>query len=352
IVHAEALDVADAAAVEKLILKIGRTLPPLAGVFHAAMVLDDALIANLDAERLKKVLAPKVTGAENLDRLTRDLPLDYFVLFSSATTAIGNPGQGSYVAANGFLEGLARLRRVAGRPALAVAFGGIEDVGLLARNRAVKDILASRAGVKPMLARDALNFMAEAMAGPCTAPEEAVLVISEMNWSTARAHLPLLQSPTFSRLVRADEAAAADNRGKVDIRSLVATLPLEEARKEIIGVIVEEIAHILRLPQENLNRSKPLADIGLDSLMAVELGATLEERLTFEAPLSTPASGFNVTELADHILGLCINPTSEEESIAQALTERHLGKGIDPAALETLTVLVEDRSRDLTQILR
>ncbi|MGH6798126.1 MAG: SDR family NAD(P)-dependent oxidoreductase, partial [Roseiarcus sp.] len=86
-VRAEALDVADAAAVEKLILKIGRTLPPLAGVFHAAMVLDDALIANLDGERLKKVLAPKVTGAENLDRLTRDLPLDYFVLFSSATTA-------------------------------------------------------------------------------------------------------------------------------------------------------------------------------------------------------------------------------------------------------------------------
>jgi acyl carrier protein len=194
--------------------------------------------------------------------------------------------------------------------------------------------------------------MAEALTGPGTAPDEAVLVISEMNWSTARAHLPLLQSPTFSRLVRADEAAAADNRGKVDIRALVATLPLEEARKEIIGVIVEEIAHILRLPQENLNRGKPLADIGLDSLMAVELGATLEERLSFEAPLSTSAGGFTVTELADHILGLCINPAVEEVSIAQGLAERHLGKGIDPAALETLTVLVEDRSRDLTQILR
>jgi phthiocerol/phenolphthiocerol synthesis type-I polyketide synthase C len=351
-VHAEALDVANAAAVEELIEKIGRTLPPLAGVFHAAAVLDDALIANLDAERLEKVLAPKVTGAENLDRLTRDLPLDYFVLFSSATTAIGNPGQGSYVAANGFLEGLARQRRAAGRPALAVVWGGIEDVGLLARNRFVKETLASRAGVKPMVARDALNLMGEALVDPHTDPEEAVVVISEMNWSTARAHLPLLQSPTFSGLVRADEAAAAENRGKVDIRALVATLPLEEARKEIIGVIVEEIAHILRLPQENLNRGKPLAEMGLDSLMAVELAATLEERLTFEAPLSTPASGFTVTGLADHILGLCINPTSEEESISQGLTERHLGKGIDPAALETLSVLVENRSRDLTQILR
>ncbi|MGH6840840.1 MAG: KR domain-containing protein, partial [Methylocella sp.] len=322
---------------EKLISNIGRTLPPLAGVSHAAMVLDDALIANLDADRLKKVLAPKVTGAENLDRLTRDLPLDYFVLFSSATTAIGNPGQGSYVAANGFLEGLARQRRAAGLPALAIAWGGIEDVGLLARNRVVRDMLASRAGVKPMIASDALNFMAEALANPGTALDEAVLVISEMNWSTARAHLALLQSPTFSRLVRADETAAADNRGKVDIRALVATLPLEEARTQVIGVIVEEIAHILRLPQENLNRGMPLADIGLDSLMAVELGATLEERLSFEAPLSAPAGGFTVTELADHILGLCMNPAAEEESVAQGLAERHLGKGIDPAALETLT---------------
>ena len=112
--------------------------------------------------------------------------------------------------------------------------------------------------------------------------------------------------------MRANEAAAADNRGKVDIRALVAPPPPEEARREIIGVIVEEISHILRLPQENLNRAKPLADIGLDFLMAVELAATLEERLTFEAPLATSASGFTVTELADHILGLCINPTSEK----------------------------------------
>ena len=76
------------------------------------------------------MLRPKIAGAENLDALTRDLALDYFVLFSSATTAIGNPGQGAYVAANGFLEGLARQRRSAGLPALAVSWGGIADVGV------------------------------------------------------------------------------------------------------------------------------------------------------------------------------------------------------------------------------
>jgi phthiocerol/phenolphthiocerol synthesis type-I polyketide synthase C len=351
-VHVEALDVTDTSAVDGLFKKIGRDMPPLSGVFHAAMVLDDALIANLDAERLNKVLAPKVTGAENLDRFTRDLPLDYFVLFSSATTAIGNPGQGNYVAANGFLEGLARQRRALGLPALAVAWGGIEDVGLLARNRVIKDMLAGRAGVKTMAARDALDLMAEAMAAPCIEPDEAVVVISEMNWSTARAHLPLLQSPVYSSLIRAAEATSADSRAKLDIRRLVATLSPEDARAQVVDVIMEEIAHILRLPKESVNKGKPLADIGVDSLMAVELAAALEERLTLEAPLSTSASGFNVMELADHVLGLCMSPTSEDESIKQGLVERHLGKGIDRTALESLDALVEERSRDLTQILR
>jgi phthiocerol/phenolphthiocerol synthesis type-I polyketide synthase C len=351
-VYVEALDIADTEKVKKLFKKIARLMPPLSGVIHAAAVLDDALIANLDAEKLKKVLAPKVTGAENLDRLTRDLPLDYFVLFSSATTAIGNPGQANYVAANGFLEGLARQRRSQGFPAVAVAWGGIEDVGMLARNRAVKDMLGARAGVKTIAAQDALTLMGEALGNSSLEPSEAVLVISEINWSTARAHLPLLQSPTFSGLVRTNETAAAESRAKLDIRALAATGSPEEARRQIAGVIVEEIAHILRLPQETVNKSKPLADIGVDSLMAVELAAALEDRLTLEVPLSTSASGFNVNDLADHILGLCISPTTEDDSIAQGLAERHLGKGLDPVALESLTALVEERSRDLTQILR
>jgi acyl carrier protein len=120
----------------------------------------------------------------------------------------------------------------------------------------------------------------------------------------------------------------------------------------VIGVIVEEIAHILRLPKESVNKAKPLADTGVDSLMAVELAAALEERLTLDAPLTTSASGFNVAELAEHILGLCMSPAAEDDSIRQGLAERHLGKGIDPAAIETLSTLVEERSRDLTQILR
>ena len=91
-VRVDALDVSDAVAADRLMAELAQTMPPLAGVMHAAMVLDDGLATSLDEACFLKILKPKVAGAENLDRLTRSLPLDYFVLFSSATTVIGNPG--------------------------------------------------------------------------------------------------------------------------------------------------------------------------------------------------------------------------------------------------------------------
>ena len=114
---------------------------PLKGVFHVAMVLDDALARDLDRSRIEKVLKPKVAGAANLDQLTRRFDLDCFVLFSSVAALIGNVGQANYVAANAFLEGLARRRRAEGLPALAVGFGAISDVGYLARNADVNAAL-------------------------------------------------------------------------------------------------------------------------------------------------------------------------------------------------------------------
>ena len=132
VVREARLDVADAAAVGSLIDDMEGTMPRLAGIFHAAAVLDDALIPNLDAERVARVMNPKALGALVLAAATRHLPLDHFVLFSSATSLIGNPGQGSYVAANVVLDTLARQRRAQGLAGTAINWGAIGDVGMLA----------------------------------------------------------------------------------------------------------------------------------------------------------------------------------------------------------------------------
>ena len=162
-VVAEACDVSDARALDQLLKKVKMSMPPIVGVIHAAMVLEDTILANLDVERLNRVLAPKVRGAENLDKLTRDLKLDYFVLFSTLVTLIGNAGQGNYVAANAFMEGLARRRRQEGLPALAIGWEPITDVGVLVRKELVEFEHAEALGVRGMTAREGLEQMVQAL---------------------------------------------------------------------------------------------------------------------------------------------------------------------------------------------
>jgi NADPH:quinone reductase-like Zn-dependent oxidoreductase/acyl carrier protein len=341
-VRVAALDIADPHAVERLMADLAATMPPLAGVMHAAMTLDDAAAANLDEARLLKVLRPKVDGADNLDRLTRALPLDYFVLFSSATTVIGNPGQAAYVAANGFLEGLARERRSAGLPALAVAWGAIADVGVLARGGATRDSLAQRAGARGIKARAALDALGEALAKPIAG---ASIVIADVNWSTARAHLPLMASPTYGRLARGEAASAASADAVIDLDDLAARLGPAQARRAVADVLVEEIGRILQMPRDEVSRTRPLAEIGLDSLMAVELAISMETRFGLDAPLGAAAGGFNVGDLAGHLLATT-DDAEQRFDVAEALARRHLGKA-NWSEIEPLMAALEEKGVDL-----
>src|SRR5262249_31193591 len=108
---------------------IHRSMPPLRGVFHAAAHLDDGILLQLDEERFRSVMSPKLRGAWLLHTLTAGCPLDLFVLFSSAAVLFGSPAQGNYVAANVFLDALAQHRRLQGLPALSVNWGPWSGVG-------------------------------------------------------------------------------------------------------------------------------------------------------------------------------------------------------------------------------
>ncbi len=355
-VRAESLDIADRAAMQRLFGRFGRDLPQLGGVVHAAMVLDDAMIATVTSEQIERVLRPKIAGAEILDGLTRDLQLDYFVMYSSATTLIGNPGQGAYVAANGYLEGLARRRRRAGLPGLAIAWGAIEDVGVLAHADATREALATRMGVKGMLAQDALRLMGHVLGDASKDPEDAVVAIAPITWSAARQHLAVLKAPAYRKLASQDEAAAGDKE-KIDIADLVAKNSPDEARKLISGLIVDEIARVLRLPREDVARTTPLSELGLDSLMAVELGLGLQERFILNAPISTSVSSFSVNEFADHIIGLATGTLSEDEALTRTMMERHLGTDAiaemvaDKEQFEKTADIVRAKSQSLKGVL-
>ena len=128
-------DVAQEEHVAGALVKIHDSIPPLRGIIHAAGVLDDGLLLNQNQERLAAVMAPKVQGAWNLHKLTLSAPLDFFVLFSSLASVLGSPGQGSYAAANSFLDALAHQRRALGLPSLTINWGPWDAVGMVAQRR-------------------------------------------------------------------------------------------------------------------------------------------------------------------------------------------------------------------------
>ena len=128
----EQADVSDRLQVEYVFEKIKQNMPALRGVIHAAGVLDDCAILNLDSARMKNVMAPKVNGTWNLHYESLNVPLDFFVLYSSAVSVLGSPGQGNYGAASSFLDAMAHYRRSLGLPAISINWGPWAEIGLAA----------------------------------------------------------------------------------------------------------------------------------------------------------------------------------------------------------------------------
>jgi len=343
----EVLDATDAIAVDALITKLIRTHGRLAGVIHTAMALDDGLIAGLDPARTRAVLAPKMDGATNLDRATNvscatgEPPLDYFVVYSSATTMIGNPGQAAYVAANGYLQGLMRRRRADGLPGLAVAWGAIANVGVLARAPDVAAKLERITGIVPMRADEALSHLDILLAQPSICPPTVYCAMFRPG--TALQGLKLLQTPTFVRLFA--DAEGSDREVGIDLAGKIAGKSEREARAIVAGLVASEVARILRLSAEDIDVTRPLDELGMDSLMSLELRMSIEKRFGIELPIVAIRSGINVNDLAARLsasrgAGGAAEPAGDAE---MRLIMQH-GKGdVGPSELVAVTDAIDAR---------
>ncbi len=283
------LDVTDAAAVQALVDELSASHGPVRGVVHAAVHLDDGLIANLTEARLQKVLQTKIDGIVNLDAATSSQPLEFFVAYSSATTMVGSPGQAAYVAANAFLEGFMRRRRHLGKPGLAVGWGAIADVGIIARDKDLGQRLRRTTGVVPIRSSEALAHLGRLISLGDTI--EPVQYLTNIAQSASAEKLALLRSPAFMGLgfIKRDgqrtgsEEAALDLSGKSHA----------EAVEIVMGILRREVGQILRMPESKIDLSQPLADIGLDSLMALELHMALEAALGVQIAVVGPETAIS-----------------------------------------------------------
>jgi acyl transferase domain-containing protein/NADPH:quinone reductase-like Zn-dependent oxidoreductase/acyl carrier protein len=299
----EALDVTDASAVKKLVDYVSAVHGPILGVVHAAVVLEDGLINSLVPDRLRTSLAAKTEGAINLDAALEGQPLEFFVLYSSATTVIGSPGQGAYVAANAFLEGFARKRRAAGKPALSIGWGAISDAGIIARDKKLGERLRRTTGVVSIRSSELLAQLGRLLLmGDAAHPTQ---FYTNIGAGAAAAKLTLLNSPAFRglALVRHDEAGD----GSADLTSAIAGKSKSEALVLITQAMRREVATILRMAEAQIDPSRPLSELGLDSLMALELHMGIERLSGAQIPMV----GINNRRLSD-IAGLIYSEIAED----------------------------------------
>ncbi len=311
---AHACDATDRAALGAVLAALRAEGAPMRGVVQAAAVFADSAAVQQDQARFARVLAPKLLAAEALEAVTADDPLHLFLLFSSATTVFGNPGQANYVASNAALEGLARRRHAAGKPALAVGWGPIADAGVLTREIAAAEKLERMSGAKPMAAQEALAMLpALIVAG---AP---VIHLARMNWAGMQAALPILAEPAYAALGVQMTSRDADGAA---LRARLLTLAPEAARAELLALARDEMARILRLPPEAVRVDQPLPGLGLDSLGGIELRMALERRLGISVPLTAVTEDLTLAILVQRVAGVLFK---EDEDIAtlEALIETH-----------------------------
>jgi acyl carrier protein len=277
-------------------------------------LIDDGLVRSLDAERIRKVLAPKVLGARHLDALTRDDPLDFLVFYSSATTLFGNPGQASYVAANRYLEVLAAQRRAAGLPALAVCWGAIDDVGYLARHSDIKTALQSRMGGAALNSGEALDVLEQLLMHNLSG-----LGVMDLDWAALRRFLPGALSPKFQELGRQAEEAGADAEGQEQLQRWLEELDDAELAAALAGLLKQEIGEILHIAPERIADDRSLYDLGMDSLMGIELVSAVEVRFGVSLPIMALSEGPTVGRLVERIVRQLRTPQADQPAIDETL---------------------------------
>jgi acyl carrier protein len=270
-------DVTALVQMQKVFNTVRESMPPLRGVVHAAMVLDDALIEDQSEELIWKVLAPKALGAWNLHTLTVNTPLDFFVLFSSFASLIGNPGQANYAAGNAFLDSLAYYRRLRGLPALTINWGPVADVGYVARSTEISRRF-EQIGVKSIPVQQLLVILGELLTG------EAVQVgLVQIDWERA---LRLLGSRVSRRFADLVDREGKEEEPAVETAAVRAVLEADPAQRQLLieFFIREHLAKVLGTSADRLESDQPLQRLGLDSLMALEMGSRIQMTLGVDLP--------------------------------------------------------------------
>jgi acyl carrier protein len=322
--------------VERVLARIQRDGPPLRGVVHCAGVLDDGALVKLDVDRFAAVMAPKVVGSWHLHELTRDATLDFFVMFSSGSSLVGARGQGNYAAANAFLDGLAHHRCALGLAATSLNWGPWAGAGFASSREAVDAVTAQ--GMELIRPASGLRVMDVALS--LGEPQVGVLPIADL--PRFARQLGKAVPAFFSELVDTQEQAAAeDNDTSAEFVARLAEAPEGKRRGMLLDFVRNRARRLLGLDaSQSLNPHQALSDLGLDSLMAVELGNLLGAELDCAA--SVPA-----TLLFDYPTAAAVTDYLAEEVFGWSTVSDPVSPAVDNDELAAIAALSDAEAEEL-----
>ncbi len=304
----ERCDVGDEQELAAVLGRICRDMPPLEGIFHCAMVLDDGFLMDMTPERYNKVFHAKAAGARHLHALTEHLPLKYFVLMSSVSALIGNPGQANYVAANAYLDALAHSRRLRGLPATSINLGPLKAFGALSRKQSVARFL-NGIGIGGFDREETLRVFDWVLQNTPTQ-----VGYFDIDWHTFQKHF-LNGQPTAASIYReiyseqvyrprheSKQIAFMEKLAKTGERGVVGALE---------DCLMKGLGELLKMDSASLYPSMSFHALGVDSVLTLEFVTRIEVETGFRLSTMDILSGVSIRELAEKMEILVGEQSSE-----------------------------------------
>ncbi len=282
-------------------------MPPLAGIVHAAGEIGTTPLGNLDDAEVDRVFAGKVWGAWHLSEAAADLQLDFFVSTSSIASVWGGFGQTAYGAANAFLDGLAWRLREQGIQGTSINFGPWSTGMADAESRARLD----QRGVKTLSPADALAGLADAMAS-----SSAQGVVARIDWAR---FLPLFGQAGRRAFLAELEREVPDTASAVlpredRTRRALTNAPVQQRKKLLTDYLRDSVAEVTRVDPSGIREDAGFFDLGMDSLMAVELRRRIEQGVGHEIPITLVMDYPRLSDVAEYLLGDVLELSEQAKS--------------------------------------
>lgn len=326
---AMSVDVADPVRLAEVFGTIRSTMPPVRGVIHAAGILDNGLISQMDHKQVLAVMPAKVEGAWHLHQITAQDPLEFFVLFSSLASFIGSPGQSNYAAANAFLEALAEDRRISGLPGVSIAWGPWAEAGMAANTHNLQRL--AQHGMGMLSLEKGLDLLEDVIAER----QGGALGALPMNWAAwGRTRGYAAQTPYFSGLVP-QGTVQRGNHARITADTL-AGLPVDKQMELLMGAVMRSVCQSMMMDAEGVDVDMPLSAMGLDSIIALELKDRIESAVDVVVRTNALIAGKSVRILARQFL---------DEMTLPAVPVQPIGLG-EQVAEEVAAVVASVREDD------